>query len=171
MANVNFSRTITSLIERNNLTQITFANAVNVNQSQVSDWITGKSKPSFEALRDICIKFQISADYLLGLKTDDNSTKFNIGNRRYTGSKLKLKEWIKTLVLEHCTDAHSFCDIFAGTGIITDALLENYDTFIINDFLYSNETIYKAFFMNANFDMQRLLARKLCFYQFWREIF
>lgn len=160
MANVNFSRTITSLIERNNLTQITFANAVNVNQSQVSDWITGKSKPSFEALRDICIKFQISADYLLGLKTDDNSTKFNIGNRRYTGSKLKLKEWIKTLVLEHCTDAHSFCDIFAGTGIITDALLENYDTFIINDFLYSNETIYKAFFMNANFDMQKLLSFK-----------
>lgn len=160
MANVNFSRTITSLIERNNLTQITFANAVNVNQSQVSDWITGKSKPSFEALRDICIKFRISADYLLGLKTDDNSTKFNIGNRRYTGSKLKLKERIKTLVLEHCTDAHSFCDIFAGTGIITDALLENYDTFIINDFLYSNETIYKAFFMNANFDMQKLLSFK-----------
>lgn len=160
MANVNFSRTITSLIERNSLTQITFANAVNVNQSQVSDWITGKSKPSFEALRDICIKFQISADYLLGLKTDDNSTKFNIGSRRYTGSKLKLKEWIKTLVLEHCTDAHSFCDIFAGTGIITDALLENYDTFIINDFLYSNETIYKAYFMNANFDMQKLLSFK-----------
>lgn len=160
MANVNFSRTITSLIERNSLTQITFANAVNVNQSQVSDWITGKSKPSFEALRDICIKFQISADYLLGLKTDDTTTKFNIGNRRYTGSKLKLKEWIKKLVLEHCSDAHSFCDIFAGTGVVTDALLENYDTFIINDFLYSNETIYKAFFMNVDFDMQKLLSFK-----------
>lgn len=160
MANVNFSRTISSLIERNSLNQITFANAVNVNQSQVSDWITGKSKPSFDALRDICIKFQISADYLLGLKNDDNATKFNIGNRRYTGSKLKLKEWIRELILKHCVNAHSFCDIFAGTGIITDALLENYDSFILNDFLYSNETIYKAFFMNADFDLQKLLSLK-----------
>ena len=160
MANVNFSRTITNLIERNNLNQITFANAVNVNQSQVSDWITGKSKPSFDALRDICIKFQISADYLLGLKNDDDITKFNIGNRRYTGSKLKLKKWIKELILEHCANAHSFCDIFAGTGIITDALLDCYDTFIMNDFLYSNETIYKAFFMNAEFNMQKIMSFK-----------
>jgi len=97
MSNVNFAKTITNLIESNSLNQLTFANAVKVNQSQVSDWISGKSKPSFEALRDICIRFQISADYLLGLKDEEPTTKFKIGNRRYTGSKLKLKDWIKEL--------------------------------------------------------------------------
>lgn len=160
MSNVNFARTITNLIESNSLNQLTFANAVQVNQSQVSDWIAGKSKPSFDALRDICIKFNISADYLLGLKEDEIITKFKIANRRYTGSKLKLKDWIKDLILKNCPDCSSFCDIFAGTGVITDTLIDEYNTFIVNDFLFSNEIIYKAFFMNEEFDLNKLLTFK-----------
>lgn len=161
MSNVNFARTITNLIESNSLNQITFANAVKVNQSQVSDWISGKSKPSFEALRDICIRFQISADYLLGLKDEEPTTKFKIGNRRYTGSKLKLKDWIKELITSNCPNCLSICDIFAGTGVITDTLLNEYNSFIVNDFLFSNEIIYKAFFMNEEFDLHKLLSFKL----------
>lgn len=160
MSNVNFARTITNLIESNSLNQLTFANAVQVNQSQVSDWISGKSKPSFEALRDICIRFNISADYLLGLKEDEVATKFKIANRRYTGSKLKLKDWIKDLIIKNCSNCSSFCDIFAGTGIITDTLINEYDTFIVNDFLFSNEIIYKAFFKNEEFDLKKLLSYK-----------
>lgn len=157
MSNGNFARTITNLIESNSLNQLTFANAVKVNQSQVSDWISGKSKPSFEALRDICIRFKISADYLLGLKDEEPTTKFKIGNRRYTGSKLKLKDWIKELITSNCPDCASVCDIFAGTGVITDALIDEYNSFIVNDFLFSNEVIYKAFFMNEEFDLPKLL--------------
>ena len=161
MSNVNFAKTITNLIESNSLNQLTFANAVKVNQSQVSDWISGKSKPSFEALRDICIRFQISADYLLGLKDEEPTTKFKIGNRRYTGSKLKLKDWIKELITSNCPNCSSICDIFAGTGVITDTLLNEYNIFIVNDFLFSNEVIYKAFFMNEEFDLHKLLSFKL----------
>lgn len=160
MSNVNFAKTITNLIESNSLNQLTFANAVKVNQSQVSDWISGKSKPSFEALRDICIRFNISADYLLGLKEDEVATKFKIANRRYTGSKLKLKDWIKDLIIKNCFDCSSFCDIFAGTGVITDTLINEYDTFIVNDFLFSNEIIYKAFFKNEEFDLNKLISYK-----------
>ncbi len=159
MSTVNFSKTITNLIDSNSLNQLAFANAVNVNQSQVSDWMSGKSKPSFDTLRDICIKFKISADYLLGLK-DEPTTKFKIGNRRYTGSKLKLKDWIKNLIIENCSDCHSFCDLFAGTGIIADTLIDEFDNFVLNDFLYSNEVNYKAFFMNEKFDLQKLLSYK-----------
>ncbi len=164
MANVNFARTITNLIESNSLNQLTFANAVKVNQSQVSDWISGKSKPSFEALRDICIRFNISADYLLGLKDDEVVTRFKIANRRYTGSKLKLKDWIKDLIIKNCFDCSSFCDIFAGTGVITDTLINEYDTFIVNDFLFSNEIIYKAFFKNEEFDLNKLISYKKRYY-------
>lgn len=160
MLNNNFAKTITDLIESNSLNQIAFANAVQVNQSQVSDWISGKSKPSFEALRDICIKFNISADYLLGLKEAEITTKFKIANRRYTGSKLKLKDWIKGLIMQNCHKCTSFCDMFAGTGVITDTLINEYDSFIVNDLLYSNEIIYKAFFENEKFDLKKLLAYK-----------
>ena len=160
MSNYNFANAISALIESNSLNQISFARGVNVNQSQVSDWISGKSKPSFETLRDICIRFAISADYLLGLRENEITTKFKIANRRYTGSKLKLKEWIKELILSNCPNCSSFCDIFAGTGVITDTLISQYDRFIINDFLFSNEIIYRAFYKNESFDLQKLLAFK-----------
>lgn len=72
---------------------------------------------------------------------------YELENRRYIGNKAKLSDWIKNLVLEYTT-GHSFFDVFAGTGIITKAFLSEYDKFIINDFLYSNEIIYHAFFSN-----------------------
>lgn len=154
---MSISNTITSIISDYNLTQKSFAQRINVNQSQVSDWASGKSKPSFDAIREICLAFNLSADYLMGLKNfNEKKTKFNISNRRYTGSKLKIKDWIKSLIKENCPDAKSFCDIFAGTGIVTDALLNNYNTFILNDLLYSNEIIYKAFYKNEPFDKIKL---------------
>ena len=35
---------------------------------------------------------------------------YQIWNRRYTGSKYKLAEWISGLIAEHCSGT-SFCDI------------------------------------------------------------
>lgn len=70
---------------------------------------------------------------------------FDIWNRRYTGSKYKLSSWIGELIAENCI-GNSFCDIFAGTGIISYTMLNKMNKIYINDFLYSNEVIYKAFF-------------------------
>lgn len=80
---------------------------------------------------------------------------FNIYNRRYTGSKYKLMPWIKELIEENC-EGTTFFDVFAGTGSVTDYLLENYDNFIINDFLYSNEAIYKGFWMQGDYDKEKI---------------
>lgn len=82
---------------------------------------------------------------------------FKIHNRRYTGSKNKLVPWIKEVVEQQCTDAASFCDIFAGTGVVTYGMLDNFNEFIINDFLYSNEIIYYAFFSNKKYDRDKIL--------------
>ncbi len=71
---------------------------------------------------------------------------FEITNRRYTGSKNKLILWIRDVLNKECKDCNSFCDIFAGTGSVTFGVLDLYDTFILNDFLYSNEVIYKSFY-------------------------
>ena len=151
------AETILNIINDNNLTQQTFAKRINVNQSQISDWTSGKSKPSFDAIKDICLAFNLSADYVIGLKDIKTSkTKFKLSNRRYTGSKLRIKDWIKDLITKNCPNAKSFCDIFAGTAVVSDELLNEYDTFILNDLLYSNEIIYKAFYKNEEFDLNKL---------------
>lgn len=76
---------------------------------------------------------------------------FDIQNRRYIGNKFKLMDWISELIDENCPNCHSFFDVFAGTGSVTDFVFDKYDRFIVNDFLYSNNIIYKAFFMNEEY--------------------
>ena len=80
---------------------------------------------------------------------------FQIWNRRYTGSKYKLSDWILNLILENCK-GNSFCDYFAGTAIISKLMLEQVDEIYINDFLFSNEVIYRAFFEQKEFDSNKL---------------
>lgn len=76
---------------------------------------------------------------------------YSISNRRYTGSKYKLLDWIEKLILENC-EGETFFDVFAGTGVVTNRMHKYYNKVIMNDFLYSNEVIYKAFFGREDFD-------------------
>lgn len=80
---------------------------------------------------------------------------YEIWNRRYTGSKYKLADWIFEIIDSHCSGS-SFCDIFAGTGIIAKTALDRMSKVVINDFLYSNELIYKAFFMQSQYDKEKI---------------
>ena len=68
---------------------------------------------------------------------------FKINNRRYTGSKQKLSTWIINNINNEI-NFKSFFDIFAGTGCISSNFI-HIDKLIINDFLFSNNVIYKAF--------------------------
>lgn len=81
--------------------------------------------------------------------------KYNLENRRYIGNKNKLLNWISELVEEH-TEGSSFIDVFAGTGVVTKKMLEQFDSFIINDFLFSNNVIYKAFFGTEKVNLKKL---------------
>lgn len=80
-----------------------------------------------------------------------------INNRRYTGSKYKLMPWIKELILENCPEHQSLFDVFGGTGVVTAELLDITDSAIINDFLFSNEVIYQAFFGTEGYDNAKLM--------------
>lgn len=81
----------------------------------------------------------------------------NIKNRRYTGSKQKLMDWIKSVMLEECKNCSSFFDVFGGTGVVTSECLDLYDEFFLNDFLYSNEIIYCGFMDNSlGYDKNKL---------------
>ena len=70
---------------------------------------------------------------------------FKIHNRRYLGNKYKLLWLIEHIISKKCWEIESFCDIFAGTGVVW----ENFNTkdikIISNDFLHSNYTCLNAF--------------------------
>lgn len=86
---------------------------------------------------------------------------FNIWNRRYTGSKFKLVDWIVDLIQENCT-GESFCDIFGGTGVVAAKILPHMKVLYINDLLYANELSYKAFFgkEKVNYDIIEKFSKK-----------
>lgn len=79
----------------------------------------------------------------------DNSIeerRFSLESRRYIGCKTKLVDWIFGLIDEHTHNIHSFCDIFAGTGVVAHRALQRYERVVVNDFLHSNNIMYRAFF-------------------------
>jgi adenine-specific DNA-methyltransferase len=82
---------------------------------------------------------------------------FNIYNRRYTGSKLKLADWIIGLVCEHCK-GDSFFEIFAGTSVVSSRIAPKMKTIILNDTLEANRVIYEAFYGRGDYDLKRLIT-------------
>lgn len=81
--------------------------------------------------------------------------RFGISNRRYIGNKNKLMPWINKLIHDN-TEGTSFFDVFAGTGSVTKWELSDFDTFYINDFLFSNEIIFRAFFGSEQYNIVKL---------------
>ena len=50
-----------------NLNQTELADKIGIKQSQVSEWLKGKSKPGYDNIKAICLALDISADRILGL--------------------------------------------------------------------------------------------------------
>ena len=73
---------------------------------------------------------------LLRLQNKEMLIYMNIHNRRYTGSKYKLMDWIKGLLIRDCPGCKSFFDVFCGTGVVTASVLDMYENIIINDFVF-----------------------------------
>lgn len=80
---------------------------------------------------------------------------FQLHSRRYIGSKYKLTEWIFSIILKECKGT-SFTDIFAGTGVVSAVAAKHFKKIILNDFLYSNYAIYKAFFGKGYWNQKKI---------------
>ncbi len=63
-----FNEILKDFLSENNLTQVAFASAIGVKQSQVSEWLKGKAKPGYDTLKSMALAFNVSADYFLGLR-------------------------------------------------------------------------------------------------------
>ena len=82
---------------------------------------------------------------------------YKLESRRYIGCKAKLIDWIFGLIEAETEDVETFCDIFAGTGSVSNRAVNLYKHVIINDFLYSNNIIYKAFFAVGDWNEDKIL--------------
>lgn len=80
-------------------------------------------------------------------------------SRRYIGCKAKLSDWIFEIINNETSNVETAADIFAGTGVIAKKMLEKYDRVIINDFLYSNNIIYNAFFKKGFWNKEKILNK------------
>ena len=65
-----FRDILKNFLTENRLTQTAFARKVGIKPSQVSEWLSGKAKPSYDLLKQMSLAFGISADYFLGITTE-----------------------------------------------------------------------------------------------------
>ena len=86
---------------------------------------------------------KIDKSYFHFPKNKNNT--FQLQNRRYLGNKYKLLGFIEDIVAEKCNGIKSFCDIFAGTGVVGERFNKPEIEIISNDFLFSNYVCLKTF--------------------------
>ena len=85
-----------------------------------------------------------------------HSGRFRLQNRRYLGNKYKLLGFIEDIVSEKCNGFESFCDIFAGTGVVGDRFNEKNIKIISNDILASNYFAIKAFLGTSDVNLNSI---------------
>jgi len=111
---------------------------------------------SLESLDVAKKKILYGQKYLNMFRDSFLSDPISLSSRRYIGSKAKLLDWIFDTIQSETRDIQSFCDIFAGTGVVADRATRHYNHIIVNDLLYSNNVIYKAFFGTGEWDKKKL---------------
>ncbi len=65
-----FKENLKELLLQSNLSQAKLANEIGVSQRAVSKWLIGQAEPTATNLFKIAIFFDISLDFLLGLKDE-----------------------------------------------------------------------------------------------------
>ena len=85
---------------------------------------------------------------------------FAIQNRRYLGNKHKLLEFIDGIIKKECDSTKTFCDIFAGTGVVGSYFNNKGVSIIGNDILSSSFACLSAF-LSTDFDYKKTISEKL----------
>jgi adenine-specific DNA-methyltransferase len=80
-----------------------------------------------------------------------------IKNRRYIGNKNKLlNDIFETVETNIENKNYTFADLFAGTGVVSYYFAEKGHKVFINDILFSNYIIYKAWFGNEKIEKAKI---------------
>ena len=123
-----------------------------------------KDVPNQEKVLDVAKqKLESNGNYLTVAADSIPGATIPLESRRYIGCKQKLVDWIFDIIQNNTTGIETAADIFAGTGVITKKMLQIYPYVIMNDTLYSNHIIYKAFFEDSEWSKEKI-ANKLAGY-------
>ena len=95
-------------------------------------------------------------------RKESRSGYFQIQNRRYLGNKHKLLGFIESIVSVKCGSINSFCDIFAGTGVVGNKFNNRHTKIISNDFLAANYTCLQAF-LGVQDDLHKIIYEKIAY--------
>ncbi len=87
---------------------------------------------------------------------------FQIQNRRFLGNKYRLLDFIADVVQAKCGNYESFCDIFAGTGVVGHYFNNGRVKIISNDILYSSYRALRTFLGIINIDLNELERKIDC---------
>lgn len=90
----NFGEKVKELRKEKGLTQKQLAQLTDNAQSAVFYWESNKQEPTISSLKKLCVLFEVSADYLLGLEDETGaktySAKYHIGTLNNSG-KIDMK--------------------------------------------------------------------------------
>lgn len=141
------------------LTQRELADLSGVKYTTITKIETGLIEdPSFSKVSQISKALEITTDQLtLGFNTLGKT--FQLKNRRFLGNKYKLLGFIKSIIDEHIGAFNSFCDPFAGTGVVGEYFNTNTNQIISNDLLTSNFVALKAFLGTTNVQWNNLIEK------------
>lgn len=79
-----------------------------------------------------------------------------IHSRRFLGNKTKLLGFIGDIVADKCRGYYSFCDIFAGTGVVGHYFNQPDTKIISNDILDSSFTSLQCWLNTKNYNKEKL---------------
>lgn len=81
---------------------------------------------------------------------------YHISQRRYLGNKNKILPFINKIINEEVTSYNSFCDLFAGTGVVGNYFNNKNTKIISNDLLYQNFLSASAFLNDEIYDSEKI---------------
>ena len=152
-ANIKYYRKLRDLTQRElaDLSGVKYTTITKIETGLIED-------PSFLKVSQISKALEITTDQLtLGFNTLGKT--FQLKNRRFLGNKYKLLGFIKNIIDENIGNFDSFCDPFAGTGVVGEYFNTNTNQIISNDLLTSNYVALKAFLSTTNIQWNNLIEK------------
>jgi adenine-specific DNA methylase/DNA modification methylase len=92
--------------------------------------------------------------------TTNRASRVSLQNRKYLGSKHRLLDFVTGTILSRAGRVDAFADLFAGTGVVSNAFRAHASRVIANDLLYSNYVVIRAFLTSTRktVDPQRMAS-------------
>ncbi|MHB1698376.1 MAG: Dam family site-specific DNA-(adenine-N6)-methyltransferase [bacterium] len=131
-----------------------------IRQPQIAN-DNGNNMDFQRAISGVITKYPIqqSFDFAFDFQPDIenyNDNLIRLESRRYIGNKSKLANWIIETILTQTGNCNSFFDIFAGTATVSKKAFNYFEKVVVNDILYSNNIIHKAFFEVGIWDRKKI---------------